>query len=684
MKFDYDVIVIGSGSGGLTVSIGLAGAGKKVALIEKGFFGGDCTNFGCVPSKAFIDIAKKGHHKDIKGVLEEVRKRRQVIRDEETKEKLEKYGMKVISGFASFKDKNTVLIDGEKEITAKNIVISTGSHANIVPIEGLDKKDIFTNENVFELEENIKELVIIGGGYIGCELAESFANSNVNVTILQRNKNLIPREEGKSSELLEKIFESKGIKICKNTTALRAEGKELVILDKDGKKERKIPFDKVLIALGRGANVNGLDMKNANIKFDQKGITIDKFNRTSSKNIYAIGDCVKGNPQFTHLANNEGRGVIRNILVPFLKKSVKKSVLPAVLYTNTEIARVGKTGTELLKYYSKDDIVTKTLYFSGNDRSKLTDDEVGFVKINFKRVSGKILGATIAGTKAGEMLPILVSAMENNISAYKISKTIFAYPTKAELIKKVCDSFVIHTLGNIKNEAKYYIKDNILQVVTATIWFIIIFSFFYYKKMNNLDVEQIAINIYNFISGNMAIGPFIYILFYAIRPVVLFPATLMTFMSGALFGPWLGIAFTLVGENMSAAFAYFLGTVFGKKIIGPDSHGGLVDDLKSKANESPFMTILMTRLLFFPFDLVNYISGFLRINFKGFFLATLIGIIPGASVFVIAGSAFHNQKIESFSQAISDIDITMLYFAAILFIITIVLAKVLKKRQVKV
>ena len=153
----------------------------------------------------------------------------------------------------------------------------------------------------------------------------------------------------------------------------------------------------------------------------------------------------------------------------------------------------------------------------------------------------------------------------------------------------------------------------------------------------------------------------------------------MTFMSGALFGPWLGIVFTLIWENMSAAFAYFLWSVFGKKIIWPDADTGLVVDLKNKANESPFMAILMTRLLFFPFDLVNYVSGLLRIKFVPFFLATLVWIIPGASVFVIAGWAFHWEQLTSFSDAIANIDITLLYYAAILFICTIVLAKVLKK-----
>lgn len=278
------------------------------------------------------------------------------------------------------------------------------------------------------------------------------------------------------------------------------------------------------------------------------------------------------------------------------------------------------------------------------------------------------------------MLPILVSAMQNRISAYKLASLVYPYPTKAELIKRVADRFVVSTITNVKWELKYFFKENSLQIVTGLIWITIVYSFFTYKAMHGLGVEQIALNIYNFIWSNMLIGPLIYITLYAIRPVVLFPATLMTVMSWALFGFWWGMAFTMVWENMSASFAYLLWRIFGKKLIGKSGGVGIVADIKSKANEAPFMTILMTRLLFFPFDLVNYVSGFLKINFKWFFLATLVWIIPWASIFILAGSAFHSSTITSFNDALKNVDITLLYLAAVLFVLSIIVAKVLKKR----
>ncbi len=678
----FDIIVIGSGSGGLTAAFWLAGAGKKVAIVEKWMIGGDCTNFWCIPSKAFIDIAKKWQYNSISEVLSEVRKRRQVIRDEETPELFQKHWIAFFAWTASFQSKDTILVNDEQKLQAKHIVISTGSHPNMIEIEWVDQRSILTNEQIFELTDDVKKLVVIGGGYIGCELAESFANAGVQVTLVQRNTRLVPHEEPEVSEALYTHLSDKWIKIFLNATLSHWNNKEVEIIDSVTQKQTKIPFDNILISLGRSANISQLHLEWAGIISDKKGIVVDSLNRTNIKNIFAIGDCVSGNPQFTHWANNEWRGVVKNILVPkILRSSVRNTLLPSVLYTTQEVARIGKTKQQLLTYFDEQDIITKKIDFSANDRSRVTDDTNGFILIHFKRVSGKILWATVMWTGAGEIIAPLVTAMQNKISAYTLSKQIFAYPTKSEVIKKICDQFVVHTLWHIKDEGKYFLKDNILQIATAIIWITLLTLFFRYKTEYNLSIEQIAINIYNFISGNPTLGPLIYIVFYAIRPIVFFPATLMTFMSGALFGPWLGIAFTLIGENMSAAFAYFLWGVFGKKIISPDSSAGIVNNLKNKANKKPFMSILMTRLLFFPFDMVNYISGLLRIKFIPFVLATFIWIIPGASVFVIAGAAFHGEELTSFSDAIANIDITLLYGAAGLFVATLVLAKILKKLQ---
>jgi len=674
--FDYDIIVVGSGSGGLTVSIWLASAWKKVALVEKGLLWWDCTNTWCVPSKAFIDIAKSWKYKDIKTILEKVRERRKIIQDEETIEKIESYGMKIFKWFASFEDKNTILVDWKQKITAKNIVLSTGSSARTFPIEGIDNKEIITNENVFELKENIKNLVVMWWGYIWCELAESFANSGVNVTIIQRNNRLIPREEEESSDLIRKIFEEKGIKVLTSTIVEKVEWNKIIVSDKLTKEKKEIKFDKILQALWRSANVWNLWLEKVNIEFNNRGIKVGKYNRTNIKNIFAIWDCVEGNPMFTHWANNEWRGVVRNIILSFVKSSTRNAILPATLYTNIEVSRIWQTREELLKHYIEDDIVSKILYFNWNDRSILTDDTLWFVKINFKRVSGKILWATIVWKAAGEMLPILTNAMQNNISAYKLSKIIFSYPTKSELIKRVADSFVVWTLSNIKWEILYFLKSNLLQIITWIIWIFIAFFYFYFKNLYNLTNLEIAKTIYSFVSTSFW-WPILYIILYAFRPLIFFPATFMSFMSWSIFWIFGGLLFTIIWENFAANLAYLIGKIFWKNIIKPESSWLLID-LKNKVNDNAFLSILTTRLLFLPFDLVNYISWVLKIKWRGFFLWTLIWTIPGSLIFILAWSSVENAWSFDFSKI--HFDLKMIFLSIILFIISLLFARFLKKK----
>ncbi len=683
MNFEYDVIVIGSGSGWLTVSIGLAAAGKKVAMVERWLIGGDCTNFWCVPSKALIDIAKKKDHADLKDALSQARARRQLIQDEETVEKVEKYGMKIFKWIGSFKDKNTILIDGKQEITANKIVISTGSHSmKFDDLKWVDAEDILTNETIFELDENIKSLVVVWGGYIGCELAEAFANLWVKVHIVQRNTDLVPREEKESKDLLFQIFKNKGIEVHTSHTISDSNAKEITIEHKTTKKTQKITFDKVLVALGRTPNTKLLSLETVGISYDRKGIAVDKYNRTNIKNIFAIGDCVAGNPQFTHWANNEWRGVIRNIILPFPKSSTRNAVLPAVLYTNSEIARVGKTEEELIKKYSAEWFHTEILHFEHNDRSKVTEDTTWFIKIHFKRISWKILWATVMGSHAGEILPLLSSAMQNNISGHKLAKLVYPYPTKAELVKRVCDKFVVHTLSNAKKEAVHFLKANKLQLLTALVWGTMLGSFIYYKSAYNLSVEDIAFQLYNFIGGS-SIWPIIFIIAYILRPIVFFPWAIMTIMAWALYGLWFGLLYIMLWATLSALSAYILWAIFGKKMVDTAEDGWMVANLKAEADKSPFTSILMTRLLFLPFDPINYIAGFLKVNVKAFLLATAIGILPGTAVFVFAGTAFHGKELTSFSDVTSNIDIKTLLFAWIIFAVIMFLTKILKKKQSK-
>jgi uncharacterized membrane protein YdjX (TVP38/TMEM64 family) len=240
----------------------------------------------------------------------------------------------------------------------------------------------------------------------------------------------------------------------------------------------------------------------------------------------------------------------------------------------------------------------------------------------------------------------------------------------------VADQFVVWTISNIKSEAKYFLKDNLLQIITATIWLSLIYFYFHYKNIYNLTNLDIAKWIYNFVSTSFW-WPVIYIVLYAIRPIIFFPATFMTFMSWALFWVWGWFIFTMIWENLSANFAYLLWRIFGKKLIKPESTG-LIVDLKEKVSENAFISILMTRLLFFPFDIVNYISWILKVKWRWFFLWTVIGIIPWALIFIIAWASVENASDFDFSTI--SFDTNMLLIAGWLFIASLILAKYLKKK----
>ncbi len=388
---------------------------------------------------------------------------------------------------------------------------------------------------------------------------------------------------------------------------------------------------------------------------------------------------MEGNPQFTHLANNEWRWVVRNILVSFWKKPVRDFILPSVLYTEHEIARVGKTREELLQNIWEEDFRTEILSFSTNDRSLVSEDIWGFIQVHFARISGKILWATLYCRHAGEMISTLTLAMQKSISAYRLADIIFPYPTKSEIIKKVSHQFVIHTLSQYRQEVVYLFKKHILQLCTIILWWLLIAYFFYFKETQGLTNLDIAQKLYLFFLQSQW-SPVLYVLVYTIRPLIFFPASFLSLMSGNLYGIGMGVLYDIIWATLSAVLAYNLGKIFGKQII-PHNATGILDRLRKKVKKKSFLQILLVRLLFFPFDLVSYGAGVLRARWSGFFWGTLFGIIPGALVFVTAGASVQNIETFDFSQI--RFDGKILSWSAVLFLISLILAKVLKKWESK-
>lgn len=451
---NYPLIVIGAGAGGLVVAIGAAKAGKKVLLIEKGNYGGECTNFGCIPSKSLIASANAAHAQkegaklgihsssQVLKTSEALTRTRRIVEEVRAHEEpaaLELLGVDTITGTASFKDPHVLQV-GDEEFYGQKIVIATGSSPAVPPIKGLDKTPFLTNESVFELKEIPETLIVMGGGPIGCELAQAFARLGANVSLVHSHTELLNKEEPSVQELIAKIFAKEGISLFLGVRPQKVSyqnNRFHLILD-NGK---TLESQALLVAIGRKPNVASLNLKAAGVEYTEKGIPVDAFGRTNIEHIWAIGDVV-GKPFFTHWAESQARSVLTSLLLPF-KKKLEKQALPRVTYIDPEVASVGLSEEEAEKKHT---IATYLVPFSSVDRAITTGRTEGFIKIVTKKWSSQILGCTIVAPRAGEMLGEISLAMLAKIPLRKLARLIHPYPTYNQAIRKAADLWLTQTI----------------------------------------------------------------------------------------------------------------------------------------------------------------------------------------------------------------------------------------------
>jgi pyruvate/2-oxoglutarate dehydrogenase complex dihydrolipoamide dehydrogenase (E3) component len=461
----YPIVVIGAGAGGLVIAIGGTKAGKKVLLIEKGNYGGDCTNFGCIPSKSLIASAnsafaiKEGKALGINSVpsiteanetLSRLRRIVGEIRSHEDPEALKKLGLETRTGIAQFEGTHTIRVNGEI-IHAKQIVIATGSSAFIPPIKGLDKTPFLTNETVFELKEIPKSLTVIGGGPIGCELAQAFSRLGSKISLIHSHKELLNKEEPLAQDVIADQFKLEGMALYLGIGVKEVSHNQdqFQIYLEDG---QKIESEALLVCVGRKPNVSSLNLQAAGVIYSENGIPVDTYGRTNMSHIWAVGD-VAGSPFFTHWAEKQARSVLTSLILPFpfKKKIDKNQPIPRVTFTDPEVASVGLTEKEAGQSYN---IATYLVPFSQVDRAITTGRTEGFVKIVTKKWSSKILGCTIVGERAGEMLGEITLAMYSGIPLRKLSGLIHPYPTYNLAIRKAADMWLTQTILSIFKRKK--------------------------------------------------------------------------------------------------------------------------------------------------------------------------------------------------------------------------------------
>jgi len=452
----YNIVVVGAGTAGLVTAAIAAGLGAKVALIERHFMGGDCLNVGCVPSKALIRASRVAAEcrrardfgvnapldfdVDFAQVMERMRRLRSQISPNDSAARYRELGVDVYFGDAQFIGLDAVRV-GDRELKFKKAVIATGARAAHPPIDGLREAGYLTNETIFSLTERPKHLAVIGGGPIGCELAQAFRRLGSRVTIVEGAPRFLPREDPDAAEVLAKSFARDDIRIRLGCQVQRVEkspdGTTIHLLRSN--EPEKLVVDTVLVGVGRVPNVDFMGLEAAGVEFDsQKGVIVDDNLRTSNPSIYAAGDvCSKF--KFTHTADFAARIVVQNALFPFLpKRKVSDLVIPWCTYTDPEIAHVG-----LYEHELKDggmDFDTLTVHFSDVDRAILDGEDDGFLKVHVDP-KGYILGGTLVAGHAGDMISELSLAMVGRLKIGTLGNTIHPYPTQAEALRKAADLY---------------------------------------------------------------------------------------------------------------------------------------------------------------------------------------------------------------------------------------------------
>jgi len=455
-RLNVDICVIGGGSAGLSVAAGASQLGVTVALVEKGRMGGDCLNYGCVPSKALLAAGRARHAIDTSGrfgiqagpaqvdmqqVHDHVHGVIAGIAPHDSVERFEGLGVRVVQAAARFLNARE-LQAGDLVIGARRFVIATGSSPLVPPIPGLDHVPYLTNESIFDLNRPIPHLLVVGGGPIGLEMAQAHARLGARVTVLEMAR-AMPKDDPELAAIVLKRLRGEGIEIHENTrvTGVEAGPDGPVVKAENEAGEQRFQGSDLLLAVGRRANVDDLNLDAAGVAYGNRGIEVDARLRTSNRRIYAIGD-VAGGLQFTHVAGYHAGIVIRNALFRLPARTDDRAI-PWVTYTDPELAHVGMTEAQAREAAGAINVLRWP--FTENDRARAERDVDGFVKV-VTDGKGRILGASIVGTHAGELIQPWILAIANKMKIGKLAGIVAPYPTLGEVNKRAASSYFVPKL----------------------------------------------------------------------------------------------------------------------------------------------------------------------------------------------------------------------------------------------
>ncbi len=453
----FDLVIIGGGVAGLVTASGAAQFGAKVALVEKESLGGDCLHWGCVPTKSLVraakvaslmrrseefGIAKTGFRVDFPKVIQRMRSVQERIAKNDDPERFRKMGVEVLFGGGKFLDSRTFAVKG-RELRGRKFLIATGSRPVILPIPGLKEAGALTNMSALKLDHLPASMVILGAGPIGMEFAQVFSRLGSKVTVIEKMGQILPREDKELADALQGVLQKEGVEIvtCTEVQEVKrtATGKRVVVAQCQVRGTLTFEVDEVMIAIGRAPNVEGLGLEATGVAYDKKGIAVNAQMRTSQKHIFAAGD-VAGPFAFTHVAEYQAGIVLSNALFPLMHRKADYRVVPWVTYTDPELGRVGLSEEEAKKQIGEKGVQVFRFRFDEVDRAIIEGEGHGLIKLICDR-KNQILGVSLLGPSAGELLHEFVLAMKAKVPITSISQTIHVYPTLSQAVKRAADQY---------------------------------------------------------------------------------------------------------------------------------------------------------------------------------------------------------------------------------------------------
>ena len=451
MKYDFDLICIGLGPAGMAVSAMGAEMGLKVCAIEKNKIGGECMNVGCIPSKSLLKIAEYRHSfiklkemnleegslPGVKSPFGKINEYLKYINEKKTIKMFDKVKLIIGKGEAGFVDSHTVKV-GDRSITARRIFIAAGTEPMIPPIKGISDVNVLTNQNIFNLDKFPESMTIIGGGAIGCEMAQAFSRLGTKCTIIQMDDFLIPTGEKETGNLLEDVFKKEGIEVynSKKIIEIKKDGDEINLHTEDG---INITSEQLLVAAGKRFAFDALKLENAGVKYGNEGIEVDTKYRTSVKHIYAVGDC-NGEKMFTHAAMHQGMFAIMNAVSPWRIFKYRKYVIPWTVFTEPQVSMVGMCDMELKERGIKYQI--HTAKYEDYGAAIAENVGVGHIKV-FANRWGKVFGTIIFGDGSGEMINEWALIIQKKIRLYSVLFLAHSFPTMGFLTKRIAEQWMM-------------------------------------------------------------------------------------------------------------------------------------------------------------------------------------------------------------------------------------------------